>query len=114
MYRKSLKTEITHFYPQIFYPQISTDIIIYWIITDYFLSTEFFCCPQIITDYHRFFNIKDILIITDFILARKSTAFFKRHGFWLRIVLTTALRDYGLLAQVHGLVTFFNISIFQF
>ena len=36
VYRKSLKTEITHFYPQ-----ISTDIIIYWIITDYFLSTEF-------------------------------------------------------------------------
>ena len=28
-------------------------------------STEFFC-PQISTDYHRFLNIKDILIITDY------------------------------------------------
>ena len=30
-----------------------------------YASTEFFC-PQIITDYHRFLNIKDILIITDY------------------------------------------------
>ena len=31
---------------------------------------------------------------------------FQRHGFWLRIDITTALRGYGLLAQVHGLVCF--------
>ena len=31
---------------------------------------------------------------------------FKKDTAWLRIVLTTALRDYGLLAQVHGLVCF--------
>ena len=53
--------------------------------TDYPLNSF---CPQICTDQHRFFNIKDILIITDFILhsisrrpffivlARKSTALF--------------------------------------
>ena len=27
---------------------------------------------------------------------------FQRHGFWLRIDITTALRGYGLLAQVRG------------
>ena len=31
---------------------------------------------------------------------------FQRHGFWLRIDITTALRGYGLLAQVRGLVCF--------
>ena len=49
----------------------------------------FFCCPQIITDY--------------FILARKSAAFSKtRLG--SALIFSTALRDYGLLAQVHCLV----------
>ena len=34
--------------------------------TDVFVVHRCFCCPQIITDLHRFLNIKDILIITDF------------------------------------------------
>ena len=104
---------------QIFCPQI------YYLSTDLFLSTDFHRWI-ILLDYHRFLFIhrvfllstdylrltqiflisKDILIITDFFLARKSTAFFKkRHGLaphWY----PTALRDYGLLAQVHGLVCF--------
>ena len=37
-----------------------------------------------------------MVIITDYFLARKSTAFLKRHG-WLRINIITALRGYGLL-----------------
>ena len=56
--------------------------------------------PQIITDFHRLLNIKDILIITDF-LGTEIHGFFKDTA-WLRIVLSTALRGYGLLAQVHG------------
>ena len=66
-----------------------------------FFSTEFFC-PQIITDYHRFFLIsKDIVIITDFYFWHGNPRLFQRHG-WLRIDVITALRGYGLLAQVHG------------
>ena len=42
-------------------------------------------------------------IITDFILARKSAAFSKTR-FGSALIFSTALRDYGLLAQVHGLV----------
>ena len=61
-------------------------------------------CPQISTDYHRFLNIKDILIITVF-LGTEIHGFFKDTA-WLRIVSSTALRGYGLLAQVHGLVCF--------
>ena len=56
------------------------------------------------TDYHRFPQIvlisKDIVIITDF-LGTEIHGFFKDTA-WLRIVLSTALRGYGLLAQVHG------------
>ena len=48
------------FIHRLFYPQI---------ITDYFIHRLF--CPQIITDFHRLLNIKDILIITDFILHLK-------------------------------------------
>ena len=49
---------------------------------DYALSLF---CPQIITDYHRFLNIKDILIITDFILFwHGNPLLFQSHGFWLR------------------------------
>ena len=47
-------------------PQISTDIIIYWIITDFIPhSTEFFVhrLAQIYTD---FLISKDIVIITDY------------------------------------------------
>ena len=56
------------------------------------------------TDYHRLLNIKDILIITDF-LGTEIHGFFKDTA-WPRIVLSTALRGYGLLAQVRGLVCF--------
>ena len=41
------------------------------VITSLISSTDFFSprtsfCPQIITDFHRLLNIKDILIITDY------------------------------------------------
>ena len=50
-----------------------------------------------------------------FYWARIDTAFFKKTRLGSALILFTALRDYGLLAQVHGLVTFFNISsIFQY
>ena len=48
-------------------------------------------------------------------MTRKSTALFSiKTRFGSALILSTALRDYGLLAQVHGLVTFFNISFFQY
>ena len=63
------------------------------------------------TDYHRFTRIflisKDIVIITDFLFGTEIHGFiFKKDTAWLRIDITTALRDYGLLAQVRGLVCF--------
>ena len=69
-----------------------------------------FFCPQIITvffflstDYHRFpqiINIKDILIITDFLFGTEIHGFiFNKGTAWLRIDITTALRDYGLLRK---------------
>ena len=55
---------------------------LHFLSTDFFWSTEFFC-PQ---------------IITDFIKARKSAAFSKtRLG--SALILSTALRDYGLLRK---------------
>ena len=61
------------------------------------------------TDYHRLTQIflisKDIVIITDFYFGHGGTRLFQRHG-WLRIDVITALRGYGLLTQVHGLVCF--------
>ena len=51
-------------------PQISTDIIIYWIITDFLFGPEI----------HGF-------------IFNKGTA-------WLRMDITTALRDYGLLRKI--------------
>ena len=66
------------------------------------------------TDYHRFPQIflisKDIVIITDFLFGTEIHGFiFNKDTAWLRIDISTALRDYGLLAQVHGLVTFFTL-----
>ena len=63
------------FIHRLFYPQIITDYFIHrlFLSTDYhrlFLIHRLFC-PQIITDFHRLLNIKDILIITDFILHLK-------------------------------------------
>ena len=63
------------------------------------------------TDYHRFTQIflisKDIVIITDFLFGTEIHGFiFNKDTAWLRIDITTALRDYGLLAQVRGLVCF--------
>ena len=46
---------------------------------------------------------KDILIITDF-FWHGNPRLFKKDTARLRIDISTALRDYGLLAQVHGLV----------
>ena len=60
------------------------------------------------TDYHRLFFPQI------FYWARIDTAFFKKTRLGSALILFTALRDYGLLAQVHGLVTSFNFSIFQF
>ena len=55
------------------------------------------------------------LLSTDyFILARKSTAFFLKDTAWLRIDIIHGTSWLRLALQVHGLVTFFNISIFQF
>ena len=64
---------------------------------------------QIYTD---FLISKDIVIITDFLFGTEIHGFFKRHGLaphcinhstlWLR-----------LASQVHGLVTFFNISFLE-
>ena len=68
---------------------------------------SFFFYPQ------SFFVHRLSQINTDFILARKSTAFFKKTRLGSALIFYTALRDYGLLAQVHGLVSFFNISIFN-
>ena len=56
-------------YCDLYRPQISTDIIIYWIITDFYFGTEI----------HGF-------------IFNKGTA-------WLRMDITTALRDYGLLRK---------------
>ena len=49
-------------------------------------------CPQIITDFHRLF------------FGTEIHGFFKDTA-WLRIDIYTALRDYGLLSQVHGFVS---------
>ena len=49
---------------------------------------------------NRKFHI-DLVI---FLKARKSTAFSKTRLGSALIILFTALRDYGLLTQVHGLV----------
>ena len=38
----------------------------------YFFIHRLLFCPQIITDYHRFLNIKDILIITDYHFRKSS------------------------------------------
>ena len=75
---------------------LSTD---YHRLSQIFLSTEFFC-PQIYTDYHRFLNIKDILIITDFLFGTEIHGFiFNKGTAWLLMDITTALRDYGLLRK---------------
>ena len=59
---------------------------------------------QIYTD---FLISKDIVIITDFLFGTEIHCFiFNKGTAWLRIDITTALRDYGLLAQVRGLVCF--------
>ena len=71
-----------------------------------YLWSDFFC-PQIITDFHRLLNIKDILIITDF-LGTEIHGFFKDTA-WLRIVLSTALRGYGLLRKF---AAFFSTEFF--
>ena len=43
-------------------------------------------CPQIITDFHRFLNIKDIVIITDFLFGTEIHGFIYNKGTaWLRI-----------------------------
>ena len=50
--------------------------------TDYPLNSF---CPQIITDLHRFLNIKDILIITDFFGTEIHGFIFNKDTAWLRI-----------------------------
>ena len=45
------------------------------------------------------------LIITDLLFGTEIHGFiFDKGTAWLRMDINTALRDYGLLAQVHGLV----------
>ena len=67
-----------------------------------FLSTEFFVhrFAQIITDY---LISKDIVIITDFILhfllGTEIHSFFKVTAFGSALIISTALRGYGLLRK---------------
>ena len=66
-----------------------------------FLSTDYHRFPQIIKyqryfDYHRFFR-------------HGNPRLFQRHGFWLRIDISTALRDYGLLRKF---TAFFSTEFF--
>ena len=54
---------------------------------------------------HRFTQMNNLsLIITDFLFWHGNPRLFLKDTAWLRMDITTALRDYGLLAQVHGLV----------
>ena len=56
------------------------------------------------TDYHRFtqiFKYQRYLIITDFLFGTEIHGFiFNKGTAWLRMDITTALRDYGLLRKI--------------
>ena len=43
--------------------------------------------------------------VTVFYFGTERHGFLKKDTAWLRMDITTALRDYGLLSQVHGFVS---------
>ena len=78
-----------------FHPQIITDIIFYWIITD-FIPHSSFLIP------HSSFLIPNSKLLK----GTEIHGFFKVTVFGSALKFSTALRGYGLLAQVRGLVCF--------